>query len=339
MSGSEATIKHMGVRRLGGICLVLGLFAQGLSAQRDERTASSALVTTVEFEALMQSVSNWGRWGRDDQRGTLNLISPAVRRAASMLVRDGAAISLSRLITLSGGTPDSQPGVLDMLSMGSTPGVTSHSERTTIAPHGPIHTHFDAPSHFFYNELMYNGIPRTAVTEHGAEKLAVTIASTGIHTRGVLIDLPRLKRVPYLEPGTSILVSDLEASLKAAQLELRPGDAVFIRTGRSSMPVTPPPMRIAGLHVSTVRWLRQHDVAVLGSDVGADVWPSGVVGVRSPVHTLLLVAMGTPILDNCDLEELGRATAERKRWDFLLTIAPLRISGATGSAVNPVAVF
>ena len=149
----------------------------------------------------------------------------------------------------------------------------------------------------------------------------------------------RLKRVPYLEPGAPILVSELEAWLETAKLELRPGDAVFIRTGRSTMPVTPPPMQIAGLHVSTVRWLKQHDIALLGSDVGADVWPSGVDGVRSPVHTLLLVAMGTPILDNCDLGDLSRAAAERQRWEFLVTLAPLRISGATGSAVNPVAVF
>ena len=339
MSSLDRTMKR-GLR-LGPVrvCLFLCITATAVSAQLATRAISPPPMATAEFDALFERVSNWGRWGRDDQLGALNLIGPAVRRAASWLVRDGTAISLSRLITSPGGASSSQPELLHMLSTASTPDVTSHSERTTIAPHGPIHTHLDAFSHFFYKDRMYNGIPRSAVTDRGAERLAVTGAGTGIYTRGVLIDLPRLKRVPYLEPGAPILVSELEAWLETAKLELRPGDAVFIRTGRSTMPVTPPPMQIAGLHVSTVRWLKQHDIALLGSDVGADVWPSGVDGVRSPVHTLLLVAMGTPILDNCDLEDLSRAAAERQRWEFLVTLAPLRISGATGSAVNPVAVF
>ena len=127
----------------------------------------------------------------------------------------------------------------------------------------------------------------------------------------------------------------MDAALKQAGLTLRSGDAVLIRTGRAPRP----PDRRAGLHVSTVKWLKDRDVAVVGSDDSIDAWPSGVEGIRSPIHVLLLVAMGTPILDHLDLNALGEAAAARGRWEFVLTFAPLPVIGATGSVVNPIAYF
>jgi kynurenine formamidase len=163
----------------------------------------------------------------------------------------------------------------------------------------------------------------------------------GIFTRGVLMDIPRLKGVSYLEPGTPIYPEDLDAWEKKAALRVRPGDVVLIRTGRWARRATKGPWsgELAGLHVTSARWLKNRDAAVLGSDAAQDVMPSGVDGVRQPIHLLVLVAMGMPILDNIDLEALSEAAAARKRWDFLLTASPLAVPGATGSALNPIAVF
>jgi kynurenine formamidase len=141
--------------------------------------------------------------------------------------------------------------------------------------------------------------------------------------------------VKALEPGYPITIDDLEAALKHTGLTLRSGDAVLIRTGRAPRP----PDRRAGLHVSTVKWLRDRDVALVGSDDSIDAWPSEVEGIRSPIHVLLLVAMGTPILDHLDLNALMEAAAQRRRWEFVLTVAPLPVIGATGSLVNPIAFF
>ena len=292
-------------------------------------------VSATEFDALLQRLSNWGRWGQDDQIGTLNLLTAETRLAASRLVREGTAVSLSRRIGNNEEATEQRRSILEMLATASTPNVTAHTDEVTLAPHGAIYSHFDAPSHFFYKGEMYNGVPRSEVTERGAARLSVDHASLGVFTRGVLLDIARLKSVRALHPGYPISIDDLEAALKATGLTLRPGDALLIRTGRA---VRPPGQR-AGLHVSTVQWLKQRDVALVGSDDSIDAWPSGVDGVRSPIHVLLLVAMGTPILDHLNLDALAMAAAERSRWEFLLTVAPLPVVGATGSVVNPIAYF
>ena len=222
-----------------------------------------------------------------------------------------------------------------MLAMGTTVNVTAHTDELTIAPHGAVFTHFDAPAHFFWKGEMYNGVPRATVRDSGAPRLNVDAAAAGVFTRGVLIDVARCKGVAQLAPATPITDIDLEECLKAERVELGSGDAVLIRTGRASGP----PDRRAGLHVSAVQLLKRHDIALAGSDSSIDAWPSGVAGVRSPIHVLLLVAMGTPILDHLELDRLGNLAAEKCRWEFLLTLAPLRIAGATGSAVNPTAIF
>lgn len=163
----------------------------------------------------------------------------------------------------------------------------------------------------------------------------------GIFTRAVLFDIPLLKGVPYLEPGTAIYPEDLEAWEKRAGVRVKAGDVVLIRTGRWARRAEKGPWSgdLAGLHVTATRWLKSRDVAVLGGDSAQDVMPSGVDGVRQPVHLLVLVAMGMPILDNIDPEALSKAAQQRKRWEFLLTTSPLAVPGATGSPLNPIAIF
>ncbi|MGH9628442.1 MAG: cyclase family protein, partial [Bryobacteraceae bacterium] len=217
------------------------------------------------------------------------------------------------------------------------------SDSIDVAYHGYGHTHLDALCHIVHNGKMYNGVPESAVTSAGASKLSVFGLRNGIFTRGVLMDIPELKGVAYLEPGTPIYPTDLDAWEKKSGVRVRAGDVILIRTGRWTRRDKSGPWdvgkRSAGLHVSCARWLKERDVAILGSDAASDVIPSGVEGVEQPVHQLAIVAMGAPILDNCDLEELSKVAKRVNRWEFLLTAAPLAVEGGTGSPLNPIATF
>jgi len=200
----------------------------------------------------------------------------------------------------------------------------------------------DALCHFFHQGKMFNGFPKEEVTASGARKLGVQAMRDGIFGRAILMDIPRLKDMDYLEPGTPIFPSDLQTWERRSRIKVRPGDIVLIRTGRWARRAAKgpwEPSQVAGLHASCAPWLRKRDIAVLGSDACSDVVPSGVQGVDMPVHQLMLVAMGVVILDNCDLEALSEAAKSRQRWEFLLTVSPLAVRGGTGSPINPMATF
>jgi kynurenine formamidase len=295
-------------------------------------------LTKADIEKMMAELSNWGRWGKQDQLGALNLITPAKRKQAAALVKEGVTVSLARETNKEVAPDNPNPYQHTMI-------VTERSSADTISIrfHGYQHTHLDALCHFFYQGKMYNGFAQQEVSEQGAGKLAITNVKQGIFTRGVLMDIAALKGVPYLEPSTAIYPEDLDAWEKKAGLKVAPGDAIFIRTGRWARRAAKGPWEVgrnsAGLHASCARWLKQRDVALLGSDVASDVLPSGIAGVALPVHLLTLNAMGVHIFDNCDLEALSAATAQRKRWTFLLTAAPIPITGGTGSPLNPIATF
>jgi kynurenine formamidase len=298
-------------------------------------------VSPSQFETWMKDLSNWGRWGKDDERGAVNLITPKKRVAASRLVREGVTVSLSHDAEKSTAADNPRPFVHEMLSTASTPDAQAHSDSFTIAHHGLAHTHMDALCHFFWRDQMYNGTPRAVVTAKGATRLSIHGLKGGIYTRGVLMDIPELRGLPWLEPGTPILPSDLDAWEKKVGVRVSAGDVLLIRTGRWARRDAKGPWsgQLAGLHASTIPWLRSRDISVLGSDAASDVAPSGVEGVRHPIHIFTLVALGANILDNGDYEELSKACKQRKRWEFLITTAPLAVPGATGSALNPIAVF
>ncbi|HEX3878109.1 MAG TPA: cyclase family protein [Bryobacteraceae bacterium] len=297
-------------------------------------------LSKADVDKMMTELSNWGRWGKTDQLGTANLITAAKRQAAARLVTEGVSVSLSRNTDSEKAVDNDVPfGHKMMIAVG---GEFNMDEYTT-AYHGFATTHFDAPSHMFYAGKMYNGYPQSSITDRGTKELAVTAFRDGLFTRGVLIDIPRLKGVPYLEPSTAIYPEDLDAWEKSTGVHIEPGDAVFIRTGRWARRAEKGPWNAsehsAGLFVTCARWLKQRNVALLGSDGSHDVLPSGVEGVAWPVHRVLLVAMGMPLFDNCDLEALSKAAAAKKRWTFLLTAAPLAVTGGTGSPLNPTATF
>ena len=299
-------------------------------------------VTQADVDRWMTELSNWGRWGNDDQIGTVHLITAAKRREAASLVKEGYSVSLAHDIETEKAADNSSPFFHTMLSTGAHPDGQFVLDEYRVSYHGYAHTHMDALCHMAWKGKMYNGFPQTDVTEQGAKELAVMGYKDGILTRGVLIDIPRLKNLPFLDPGTAIYPADLDAWERKTGVQVMSGDVVFIRTGRwARRRVKGPwdPAQIAGLYASCAKWLKQRDVAMVGSDAATDVMPSRVSGVVQPMHQLLLIAMGTPIFDNCDLEELANAAAARSRWTFLLTAAPLPVPGGTGSPLNPIATF
>jgi len=292
----------------------------------------------------MKELSNWGRWGKDDQLGAVNLITAAKRKQAAALVREGVSVSLSRDTEKEKAEDNPRPFTQEMNNTGGNPAGGQFAVDTySVLYHGYAHTHMDSLCHMFYEGMMYNGFSQEEVGAEGAKKLAINAFKNGILSRGVLLDIPVLKGVPYLEPGTPVYPEDLDAWEKKAGLKVAAGDIVFVRTGRWARRAALGPwnvaLRAAGLHASCAPWLRKRDVAMVGSDAGSDVMPSRVEGVRQPIHQLLLVAMGTPIFDNCDLEAISDAAASRKRWAFMLSAAPISVKGGTGSPLNPIATF
>jgi kynurenine formamidase len=314
-----------------------------------EQPATRREATRADFDRWMKELSNWGRWGKDDQVGAVNLITADTRRAALQTVKDGVSVSMARRAEIEPALDNPRPisRVMGGSARSASPSdapreITGASDTITISYHGFVHTHMDAFCHRAYRGLMYNGFPMTEVTETACNKGSVFAWKDGIIGRGVLMDIPRLKGVDYLEPGTRIYPEDLDAWAKQTGVTVRPGDIVLIRTGRWALREAKgpyPTAQLAGLYVTAAKWLRDHDVAILGSDAAQDARPSGIDGITEPIHALVLVAMGMPIFDNLDLEAVAREAARRKRWDFLVTASPIAVPGATGSALNPIATF
>ena len=310
-------------------------------------TPESHDLDLADVERLMEDLSNWGRWGPDDQLGAANLITPAKRLEAIALATEGITVSLEHpLLTEEAADVPSpfQRRILNVPEATAEPVFyASVSDSYTISYHGYSHSHLDSLCHIFYKGQMYNGVSQDTVTEAGCSNASIINLHGGVVTRGVLFDIPRLKGVDYLEPGTPIYQEDLEAWEEMAGVTVRPGDAIFIRTGRWARRAELGPWNVsqgaAGLHASTMPWVKARDVSFLGSDVAADVVPSQIEGVPLPVHQLTIVAMGVDLFDNQDLEALAETAAAQNRWEFMLVAAPLAVETGTGSPVNALAIF
>ena len=302
-------------------------------------------VTTADVDAMRTSLSNWGRWGADDQLGTLNHLTAQHRAAAAATVRSGRAVSCARPLPTEPAADNPRPVGHHMLG--------THTEGygadwIGVASHGYATSHLDALCHIFWDGKVYGGHPSEVVTAHGAEQLGIHHLRDGVVGRGVLLDIPPVHGVGALAPGTPITVEDLEAAEAAAGVRVGTGDLLLVRTGRWAWRGEHGPWdareELAGLHASCLPWLHEREVAVLGSDGVSDVHPShvdpaGGAETRLPVHTVGIVAMGLHLLDNLDLDDLAVACAEERRWAFLLTVAPLVVVGGTASPVNPIAVL
>jgi kynurenine formamidase len=316
------------------------LVALAAPAPRARAQSNAPPVTAMQVEQWMTTLSNWGRWGRADGLGTLNLLTPEKRRAAVQLAREGVSVSLAHTVDKQRAADNPRP-----LQQQMTMDAQGHAmDLFTIWYHGSVITHIDALCHYAHDGKLYNGFDRATVqsgsgcTENGVER-----QKNGIIARGILVDIPLLRGIPYLEPGTPIYPSDLEAWEKFAGVQIGPGDAVFLRTGRwarrAEIGAWNVASRAAGFHASVLPWLKQRDVALIGNDGVTDVQPSGVAGSLRPVHQVAIVAMGLSLVDVLDLEAVSREAASRRRWDFLLTASAVPVLGGTGFPINPIATF
>lgn len=323
---------------------VVALFMVSAPASWQARAEPGAApeVTAAEFEQWLKDVSNWGRWGADDELGTLNLITPAKRLAAVALVREGVAVSLALDLNKQSDAMNQNP-FEHVLSVSEFGGHQVAGDRYSVEYHGFAHSHIDGLPHFSHQGKMYNGFSVDTLKASGAEKLGIQNSKNGIFTRGVLIDVPWLKGVDFLEPGTAITTDDLDAWEAKTGIAVASGDVLLIRTGRWERIRQKGQWnfleRAAGSHASIALWLKARDVAVIGSDGVNDVMPSNVAGRMNPLHELALVGLGMPILDNLDLDVLAAEARKRGRWEFLFVGAPLRVPGGTGSPLNPIALF
>ena len=324
--------------RVSTIGVVISLLSAIAQTQQLAPPAPQPPMPRDQYERMHKELSNWDRWGADDQLGALNLITPATRRHALALVTRGIAISLGR----DAPTPPFQ------LKMSIVPSNAAPmpriSDRVEIDFHGGSYTHLDALCHIAYNNQLFNGyeLKETVTTADGCIKDSVMTMKDGIVTRAILVDIPRLRGVRYLEPGTRVTRAEVEAWEQQAMVRIGPGDAVLLRTGRWAR-LDQTPGSGAGWDVWGLPLFKERDIAVLGSDHAQEVAnniepPRDRLSVTA-IHKTVGNAMGVTILDNLDLEQVAETAARLNRWEFTLVVAPLRVPNGTGSPVNPIGMF
>jgi kynurenine formamidase len=326
------------------LCSVV-LLACGLSVALVGQTPPPrAPRNAAEFDELFERVSNWGRWGKDDQLGSANLVTPAKRKQAIALAKDAVSVSLAHNPLTERAEDNASPFEHSMNPTVSRPLQLSLVDTYKVSYHGYAHSHIDALCHILYKDRTYNGYARVDVeTERGCAKLSIDNLKNGIITRGILLDIPRLMNLPYLDPGAAVYTEDLEAWERKAGVRIAAGDAIFLRTGRWARREKLGPWNVAqnaaGIHASVAPWIKARGIAFIGSDVALDVLPSRVEGVTLPMHILMITALGINLLDNQDLEALADTAAKLNRWEFMLTVAPVPVTGGTGFPVNAIATF
>ena len=295
-------------------------------------------------QELFDATKRWGRWGDDDDRGAHNLLTPERVARAAALVRDGLTIPCGRPLATAPAVDNPSPALHHMIHAGDmaagSKGFQWAGDFVGVAFHGNNVSHIDALCHVFVDGQMYNGAPASDVTSTGAKRSSIEVADSGIVGRGVLLDIPRVHGVDWLEPAAVITPDELDATGVA----IEQGDIVLVHTGRDRRRDALGPWNtyvdgLAGLDPECARWLCDTDPSVLGCDGVSDVNPGPGGEWPIPIHMCALVGMGIHLLDNLRLDRLADACAERGRWEFLFVVAPLQIGGATGSPVNPIAIL
>ncbi len=304
-------------------------------------------VTAEQFAEIFDSVRTWGRWGPDDALGALHTLTGDRVAGAARLVRDGVTVSLSLPVSTTS-TPDSPvPAEFRMTQ--------NLDDENDLGPlgfakdfigvdyHSDGHTHIDALCHVAFRGTLYNGVAEDAVDGHGASTEAIDLVKDGLVGRGVLLDIPRLRGLPWMEPGEHVMPEDLEGAQRQQGVEIAEGDILLVRTGHvrrlAELGAWDTSVQKAGMHPTAMPLLAERGIAAMGSDGNSDTAPSSTQGIAFPIHVLALNAMGILLLDYLQLEDLSRACEAAGRWEFMCVAAPLRIVGGTGSPVNPLAIL
>ena len=311
---------------------------------------ANAPMTQAEFDKLFHDVSNWGRWGEADEMGTLNYLTPDRVRNAARLVRSGRSVSLARPIDTVTAVDNPNPAIHHMTQAYDIPASDGEpqfvSDYLACACHGNAHSHLDALCHVAYKGRLYNDKPLDTVTSQGAKIMDIANYAHGIVGRGVLLDIPRLRKTGWLEPGDAVTSEELEAAEAAEGVRLGEGDLFVFRVGHPLRRERMGPWNIdhggegrAGLHPTAMRLLHERKIAAFLPDGDGETVPSRVAGVIHPVHALQIGAMGLACGDSLQFEELAKVCEEERRWEFMVALAPLRLPHGTGSLVNPIAIF
>jgi kynurenine formamidase len=313
----------------------------------------SAKVTMAEFDKIFEQVKNWGKWGPDDQLGTVNYITPEKVVEAAKLVRTGRRVSMEIPINKVAG-PDNPNPAIHFVSQGHDIDINSSGLRFGLdflgmVCHGDCHTHVDALCHISYKGQTYGGRVATEVlTTKGATTLDIANYGNGLVGRGVLLDIPRFRGVKWLEPGEAVTRAELEACEKAQGVQIGEGDIFVFRTGHHRRRLElgawnndwpPVGQGKAGLHVDTVPWMHERRIAAFLPDGDGEAVPSTVEGMLYPIHPLQIAAMGMLASDSLQFEDLAKVCEEEGRFEFMVVGLPLRLPGGTGSPWNPIAIF
>jgi kynurenine formamidase len=306
-------------------------------------------VTMFDFREIGKQVSNWGRWGSDDELGTVNLITPERVAAAAKLVKKGTIFDLGIPFDASG----PQPGggrinpVRLMSETGAQqdafPGAFHYADDFVFMPLQAA-SQWDGLAHVYYDDQLYNGFPSSDVGPHGAMHCSIDKLAKGIVGRGVLLDIAALKGVDWLEQGEVITPADLDAACERQGVTVGSGDILLFRTGwRTKFKQDKDPVSFMagepGIGLETPAWLNEHEVAVIASDNWAiEVLPGEVETELLPVHMVLIRDMGMTLGEILDLDELAADCAADGVWEFLLTGPPIKFTNAVGSPINPLAI-
>ena len=333
------------LRLFSGTVTVI-LFGAAAGSLVSGQNARPAIASDADFRRAMKELSNWGRWGEMDELGAANLITPAKRKQALALAREGRSISLAHDIPQEKAADT--PTFLDRALVTVAPNVALDRYQYTGTYHGVVHSHLDAVDcHIMVDGKGYNGVSVEDIkAAGGCPRGSINALKDGIVTRAVLFDATRLpgKATPqgWLEPGTAIHREDLETLERMQRVKVSPGDVILLYTGRwkrrAALGPWPNATGFAGYHIDVAYFLKERGVSFIGADGPNDVSPSGLPpGVG--LHQLALVAMGVSIFDNLDFERAVEESRRLNRYEFLFMAAPLRVEKGTGSPLNPLAVF
>jgi kynurenine formamidase len=305
-----------------------------------------AALAEAQFRELYDGLRAQLPWAKSDRRGALNYLTTAETLAAAREVRHGLAVSLAAPIEHQVTADDPDPARHKMTGTGADAdrtGLSFATDRIEMNIHGNADSHLDALCHVIYDHSLYNDVPASRVTQDGAAELSIAVAADGIVGRGVLLDIPGVRGVPWLEPGDYVTTDDLLAAEQTQKVRFGRGDLLFIRVGHRLRRAARGPWDAAanraGLHPTVLSLLAERQIAVLGSDSNNDTADPAARGVDFPVHVLAINALGLHLLDYLQFETLLPLCEKHRQWSFQCVIAPLRLAEGTGSPINPIAIL